>query len=164
MKKQKRFSSLSQEERQVISLKLVHAVSMYLQQFISPIIARRIVSALLVVAGVRNSRVTELTGLCERGISDLKNRLMGDDIDSLFKVKDGRGRKSKVKDVESQIVEEVEKGNYQTLRQIADMIREKFSIAVAVMAVSRLLKKRDPEAEGGFPARQGRHGGAAQFP
>lgn len=141
MEKQRRFSSLPQEERQLISLKVIKAINSYLQLFISPVIARRIVSAILIIAGVRNPKITELTGLSERGICDLKNQLMSDDVDNLFKIKAGRGRKSKIKDVESQIVEEIEKGNYQTLQQIADMIHEKFEINVSLMSVSRLVKK-----------------------
>ena len=141
MKKQRRFGSLPQEERQLISLKVIKAISSYLQLFISPVIARRIISAILIIAGVRNPKITELTGLSERGICDLKNQLMNDDVDNLFEIKAGRGRKSKIKDVESQIVEEIEKGNYQTLQQIADMIKEKFEINVSLMSVSRLVKK-----------------------
>ena len=80
---------------------------------------------------------------------------MNDDVDNLFEIKAGRGRKSKIKDVESQIVEEIEKGNYQTLQQIADMIKEKFEINVSLMSVSRLVKKRNPQAESWFPACQG---------
>jgi transposase len=66
---------------------------------------------------------------------------MSDDVDNLFEIKAGRGRKSKIKDVESQIVDEIEKGNYQTLQQIADMIQDKFEIKVSLMSVSRLVKK-----------------------
>ena len=102
---------------------------------------RRIISAILIIAGVRNPNITELTGLSERGICDLKNQLMSDEVDNLFEIKAGRGRKSKIKDVESQIVEEIEKGNYQTLQQIADMIHENFDINVSLMSVSRLVKK-----------------------
>ena len=141
MKQKKRFSSLSQDERQFISLNAVKAISSYLQLFISPVIARRIISTILIIAGVRNANITELTGLSERGITDLKNMLMDEDTDSLFEIKSGRGRRSKLKDIEFQIVEEIEKGNYQTLQQIADMIQEKFEIRVSIMAVSRLLKK-----------------------
>ena len=141
MEKQRRFGSLPQEDRQLISLKVIKAISSYLQLFISPVIARRIISAILIIAGVRNPKITELTGLSERGICGLKNQLMNDDVDNLFEIKAGRGRKSKIKDVESQIVEEIEKGNYQTLQQIADMIKEKFEINVSLMSVSRLVKK-----------------------
>ena len=112
-----------------------------MQLFISPVIARRIVSAILLIAGVRSADITKLTGLCERSIRELKNQLIAGETDSLFETKGGRGRKSKFKDVESQIIEEIEHGNYQTLQQIADMIQEKFHIKASIMAVSRLLKK-----------------------
>ena len=141
MEKQRRFSSLPQEERQLISLNVIKAINSYLQLFISPVITRRIISAILIIAGVRNPKITELTGLSERGVCDLKNQLMNNDVDNLFEIKSGRGRKSKIKDVESQIVEEIEKGNYQTLQQIADMIHDKFEINVSLMSVSRLVKK-----------------------
>ena len=54
-----------------------------------------------------------------------------------------RGRKAKSADVESEILDEIEKGNYHTRQQIADMIKDKFNITVTVTAVSRLLKKTD---------------------
>lgn len=58
MKKQKRFSSLPQEEVQLISIKVVKAISAYLQLFISPVITRRIISAILIIAGIRNPKIT----------------------------------------------------------------------------------------------------------
>lgn len=141
MESAKCFSKLSPDERQLITLNVVKAIKSYLQLFVSPIIARRIISTVLIIAGVHNARITELTGLSERGIRDLKTMLANDDANDLFEVKSGRGRKSKVKDVEAQIVEEIENGNYQTLQQIADMIREKFGISLSLTAVSRILKK-----------------------
>lgn len=99
---------------------------------------------ILIIAGTRNAYVTELTELSERGIRDLKNQLVSDDINSLFEIRNGRDRKSKLEAVESQVIEEIEKNNDQTLQQIADMIQEKFGIHVSTMAVSRLLKKRNP--------------------
>ena len=137
----KRFEKLSSEDRQLISLNTTKAICSFLQLFISPVIARRIVSAILLIAGVRIADITKLTGLCDRSIRELKNQLVSGDTDSLFEAKEGRGRKSKFKDVEPRIIEEIELGNYQTLQQIADMIQEKFSIKTSLMGVSRLLKK-----------------------
>ena len=141
MKTEKRLDKLPQEERQLISLNVIKAIYGYLQLFLSPVIARRLISAILVIAGVHSADITQLTGLCERSVRDLKNQIACGDIDALFEVRGGRGRKSKFKDVESQIIEEIEKGNYQTLQQIADMVQEKFGIHASIMAVSRLLKK-----------------------
>lgn len=150
MEKKKSYAKLTDSERQLISLNLISAVSSYLQLFISPVIVRRIISAILIIAGARNASITELTGLSERGIRDLKNKLASDAPNNLFVIKSGRGRKSKVKDVESQILAEIEKGNYQTLQQIADMIQEKYEINISIMSVSRLLKKRNPQIKSWF--------------
>lgn len=143
MNSNKHFDKLPHEEQQLISINIINAIYSYLQLFISPVIARRIISTLLIIAGVRSADITQLTGLCERSIRDLKKQLAAGNVDSLLVVKSGRGRKSKFKDVESQIIEEIEKGNYQTLQQIADMVNEKFGINASIMAVSRLLKKTE---------------------
>ena len=102
--RQKHFAKLSPDDRQLIALRIVKAISSYLQLFISPVVVRRIISALLIVAGIHSTDITELTGLSERGIRDLKNQLLDDNIDSLFEIKSGRGRKSKLKDIEKQII------------------------------------------------------------
>lgn len=141
MAKQIHFRKMPDDERQLITLKVVESIYSFLQLFISPVIARRIISAVLIIADVHSDEITRLTGLCERSVRNLKNQLVTGDTDGLFDISSGRGRKSKFKDVESQIVEEIEKGNYQTLQQIADMVNDKFGIKVSIMSVSRLLKK-----------------------
>ena len=141
MAKQIHFNKMPDDERQLITLKIVDSICSFLQLFISPVIARRLISAILIIAGVRSSEITRLTGLCERSVRNLKNQLVTGNTDGLFEVNGGRGRKSKFKDIESQIVKKKEKGNYQTLQQIADMVNDKFDINVSIMAVSRLLKK-----------------------
>ena len=142
MAKQIHFNKMPDDERQLITLKVTQSIYSFLQLFISPVIARRIISAVLIIGGVRSDEITRLTGLCERSVRDLKNQLVAGNTDGLFDISGGRGRKSKFKDIESQIVEEIEKGNYQTLQQIADMVNEKFGIKVSIMSVSRLLKKK----------------------
>ena len=72
----KRFDKISQEERHLITLNTTNAIYSFLQLFISPVIARRIISALLLIAGVRSADITKLTGLCERSIRELKNQLV----------------------------------------------------------------------------------------
>ena len=141
MAKQIHFRTMPENERQLITLKIVDTISSFLQLFVSPIIARRLISAILIIGGARSGEVTRLTGLCERSVRNLKNQLVTGNTDGLFDVSSGRGRKSKFKDIEAQIIEEIEKGNYQTLQQIADMVYEKFGVKVSIMAVSRLLKK-----------------------
>ena len=137
------FNKMPQEERLAISSNVVKAICTFLQLFISPIIARRIVSAMLIIAGVHSDNITQLTGLCERSIRDLKKQPAAGNTDCLFEACNGRGRKSKCRDIESRVIEEIEKGNYQTLQQIADMVHDKFGVRVSVTTVSRLLKKTE---------------------
>ncbi len=59
----------------------------------------------------------------------------------MLELKEGRGRKGKAADVKEQILAEVEKGNYHTRQQIADMVEEKFHISMSVSAIGRFLKK-----------------------
>lgn len=84
MKAEKHFDRLPKEERQLIALKVAKAIYEYLQLFLSPVIARRIISAILIIAGVHSTGITQLTGLCERSIRDLKNQIAAGDIDRLL--------------------------------------------------------------------------------
>jgi len=117
------------------------AIIQFLQIFMTETLAKRLVGMVLIVAGISNVRITEATGLCDRCIRTLKKTIDSGNIDSLFVVGHGSGRTRKVKGFESAIVEELETNNYHTRQQIADMILEKFGIALSVSAVGKLLKK-----------------------
>ena len=67
--------------------------------------------------------------------------MVRDNIDCLLKVGSSSGRPRKAKDLESAIAEELEKNNYHTRQQVADMIFEKFGVVMSVSTVGRLLKK-----------------------
>ena len=97
----------------------------------------------LLSVGVPTSHVTELTELCERSTRGLLKSMQEEDIKSLLSIKSGSGRKSKTSDIESEIVAEIEKGNYHTRQQIADMIEEQFHVSISVATVGRLLKKTE---------------------
>lgn len=62
------------------------------------------------------------------------------ETESLFIVCGG-GRKRKLKEVESAIVEEIEANDYGCRQQIVDMIAEKYGVKVTVGTVTNLLKK-----------------------
>ena len=109
MAKQIHFRTMPENERQLITLKIVDTISSFLQLFVSPVIARRLISAILIIGGARSGEVTRLTGLCERSVRNLKNQLVTGNTDGLFDVSSGRGRKSKFKDIEAQIIEELKK-------------------------------------------------------
>ena len=99
------------------------------------------VTLVLLAAGIPTPRVTELTGLCDRSARGLLKSIQQNDIGGLFAIKRGSGQKSKTADIESEIIGEIEKNNYHTRQQIADMIKEKFHVQVSVATVGRLLKK-----------------------
>lgn len=113
----------------------------FLKLFVPITIAKRLVAIVLLAAGVSTLRVTELTGLCDRSARGLLKSMREKDISELLRIKKGGGKKSKTSDIETEIIEEIEKNNYHTRQQIADMIKEKFCIEISVSSVGKLLKK-----------------------
>jgi transposase len=107
----------------------------------SKTLAKRIAGLVLIAAGVPNDRIIEFTGMSDRNIWNLKKAVKGSGIDSLFTTRRGGGRPGKAKGIEGAIAEELEKNNYHTRQQVADMIHEKFGVSMSVSAVGKLLKK-----------------------
>jgi len=120
---------------------VLKAVIKFLQLFLGDLLAKRVVSIVLIAVGIQSTRITEMTGLSKRSICTLKESIQKGDIDGIFVKGHGGGRVSKAKGLEVEIVEELEKNNYQTRQQVADMIFEKFGITMSVSAVGKLLKK-----------------------
>ena len=123
------------------NLIIMQKVIQFLQIFLPVTLAKRLVAIVLLVAGVPVPRVTELTGLCDRSTRGLLKSMREEDVAKLLSIKSGSGKKSKTSGFEEEILKEIEKNNYHTRQQIADMIEEKFHIQVSVSAVGRLLKK-----------------------
>jgi transposase len=127
---------------------IIKAVINFLRMIMTETLAKRIVSMVLLSVGVQNAQVTELTGLCDKSVRVLKKSIESGEIGSLFHV-GGGGRKRKLTDVESAVVEEIEKNDYQlrseaechSQQQIADMVHEKYGIKVSLPVIARLLKK-----------------------
>ena len=124
-------------------LVIVRKVIEYLQLFMPMTLAKRVVAMVLLSVGVTTSYVTELTDLCDRSTRGLLKSMQQEDIESLLSIKSGSGQKSKTSGIEAEIVAEIEKGNYHTRQQIADMIEEKFHVSVSVATVGRFLKKTE---------------------
>ena len=120
---------------------IISKVMIFLRIFMCETLVKRIMSMLLLSLGVEKSRVTEMTGLCARSVHKLKKEMENGDIESQFKVETGRQGKRKLQDIEGAIIEEVEKNDYHSQQQIADMIEEKFGVKVSARSVGRLLKK-----------------------
>ena len=119
---------------------IMGAVMNFLKHFMPETLVKRILSIVLICAGLENSRVTELTGYCDRSVRGLRKRIERGDITGLFTV-GGGGRKRKTAEFENAILAELEKGNYHTRQQIADMIEEKFHFSISPSAVGKFLKK-----------------------
>lgn len=133
----------SKEERACIeNTAIIKKVIEFLQVFLPVTLAKRLVAIILLAAGVPTARVTELSGLCDRSTRGLRKAMVEEEVESLLTMKRGSGKKSKTFGLEREILQEIEKNNYHTRQQIADMIEEKFHVQVSVTAVGRLLKKR----------------------
>ena len=120
---------------------IMGAVVKFLQMFMPETLAKRVIVIVLIAIGTPNDRITDATGLSERSIWRLKNLLSGGNLDELFATGYGIGRPEKIKGIENAIVDEIEKNNYHTRQQVADMIFEKFGVSMSVSAVGKLLKK-----------------------
>jgi transposase len=120
---------------------IMNAVIKFLQMFMPETLAKRIVGIVLIAIGTPNKRTTELTGMSDRSIWRAKKILAAGSIDDIFSVGHGSGRPGNARGFEREIAEELEKNNYHTRQQIADMIHEKFGITMSVSAVGKLLKK-----------------------
>jgi transposase len=104
-------------------------------------LAKRIISIVLIAAGAQNERITELTGLCNRSVRELRKNLKNGEVGGeLFQV-GGGGRKSKMANLEEFIIEKIESNNYHSQQEIADMVHEERGIKVHRTTVGRLLKK-----------------------
>lgn len=125
----------------------IRAVVKFLQLFIPETTARKVVSVILIAAGMPVSQIAKLTGLSNKSIQTTGRAVRDGSIGDVLAHKKASGRKRKTADVEEQIVAELENGNYHTRRQVADMIKEKFQITVSLPAVGRLLKKRFQETQ-----------------
>ena len=120
---------------------IMKAIIQFLQMIIGRKLAIRIVSLVLIAADIPNARITEATGLSDRSLWMLKKSIHEGNVDALFVVEHGGGRTGSAQGFEAAIAEELEKNNYHTRQQVADMIYEKFGIRMSVSAVGKLLKK-----------------------
>lgn len=129
------------ERESIENTAIIKKVIEFLQVLLPLTLAKRLVAMVLLAADVPVVRVTELTGLCDRSTRGLRKAMGEEDVGSLLTIKRGSGKKSKTFGLEREILQEIEKNNYHTRQQIADMIQEKFHVQVSVTAVGRLLKK-----------------------
>lgn len=124
----------------------IEAVVKFLQLFLPATTSRKVVSVILLAAGMSVTEIAEMTGLSSRSVQSTGRAIKDGSISSILARRKNSGRKRKTAGVEEQIAAELEQENYHTRQQIADMIREKFQITVSLSAVGRLLKKTASES------------------
>lgn len=125
----------------LVAARIIGRVIQFLKLLITDTLAKRIVSTILLSVGTPDARVTELTGLCDRSVRELRKSIKDGELgDDLFSVSGG-GRKGKMKDIEELIIEKVDNNSYHTHQEIADMVYADHGIKVHRTAVGRLLKK-----------------------
>lgn len=120
----------------------IKVVVNFLRMFIPETTAKKLVSVILIAAGMSVAQITALTGLCRKNIQSTGCAVRDGRISEMLAHKKNSGRKRKTAAVEEQIIAELETGSYHSRQQIADMIKEKFQITISLPAVGRLLKKR----------------------
>ena len=131
---------------------IMDAVISFLAVFMPITLVKRVLSLVLIAAGLDNKNIHILTGYGDSTIRKLRSDLRKKSISELLVIRGG-GRKAKSDGIEKEILNELEKENYHTHKQIADMIKEEFNITMSVTAVSRFLKKRVQNIEMWFYSR-----------
>ena len=127
----------------------VPATMEFLGTLMPPTLSKRAAAMLLLVAGMGNEEIVELTGMCIRSVRALRKTMEAQEPTSeLFAIKPGSGRKRKTEGIEEQVWAELDTGKYHTNRAVADMLKEKFGIEASVNLASRLMKRWKENREG----------------
>ncbi len=142
MVKENKVNRTAEGESYSEAAEIIGKIIGFLKLFVPETLAKRLVCMVLVAAGVPVQNTAKLVGVCTKTVYSLRKTIAPETMDSLLVVRGGGGRKRKLADVEEQIIGELEKDNYHTRQQVADMVWEKFQIKVSLPAIGRLLKKR----------------------
>ena len=120
----------------------VPATMEFLGTLMPPTLSKRAAAMLLLVAGMGNEEIVELTGMCIRSVRALRKVMEEQEPTSeLFAIKPGSGRKRKTDGIEEQVWAELDTGNYRTHKEVAKMLEEKFGIKASVNLAARLVKR-----------------------
>ena len=120
----------------------VPATMEFLGTLMPPTLSKRAAAMLLLVAGMGNEEIVELTGMCIRSVRALRKIMEEQEPTSeLFTIKSGSGRKKKTAGIEEEAFRELDTGRYTTNKQAAEMLKEKFGIDASVNLAARLMKR-----------------------
>lgn len=123
---------------------VVNGIIEFLKIFLAPTYAVRLVGLILLAVGQTPEQTSQLTGVTKRTVRNWRRLLslvvVSSDIHGMLR----RPRVdlgTKTAGLEAEILEELNRGNYHTRRQIADMIQDRFGITLSLSSVSRLLRR-----------------------
>ena len=120
----------------------VPAVREFLDTMMPETLSKRAASTMLIAAGLGNEKIVELTGMCIRSVRTLRKLMQEQEAtSSIFSIKPGSGRKKKTAGMEEEIFAELDKGEFQTHKDVIKMLKEKFGIEVSINLLSRLMKR-----------------------
>ena len=120
----------------------VPATMEFLGTLMPPTLSKRAAAMLLLVAGMGNEEIVELTGMCIRSVRALRKTMEEQEPTSeLFAIKPGSGRKRKTEGIEEQVGAELDSGKYRTHKEVAEMLEEKFGIKASVSLAASLVKR-----------------------
>ena len=120
----------------------VPATMEFLATLMPPTLSKRAAAMLLLVAGMGNEEIVALTGMCIRSVRALRKTMEEQEPTSeLFAIKPGSGRKRKTEGIEEQVWAELDTGKYQTHKDVADMLKDKFGIDASVNLAARVMKR-----------------------
>ena len=118
------------------------AVREFLDTLMPETLSKRAASTMLIAAGLGNEKIVELTGMCIRSVRTLRKLMQEQEAtSSIFSIKPGSGRKKKTAGMEEEIFAELDKGEFQTHKDVMRILKEKFGIEVSINLVSRLMKR-----------------------
>ncbi len=131
---------IPREERYLRGVSLM--VIGFLELFMAPTLAVRLVSILFIAAGMSNARVSLLVDCSQKTVLKLRRRMDTETVESLMVIKKGSGRKAKApRSVLEAIVDMVKNGLFSSLQQIVDMIKAEYSLTLSCETVPRILKR-----------------------
>ena len=83
-----------------VPIKLVNEILLFLQTVMPLSLAKRILSIVLILAGVPNETITTWTGSCDRSVRQWRKQIETGNTSDLLVIKGGSGRKSKLSEIE----------------------------------------------------------------
>ena len=112
----------------------------FLEQYITKIVAIRLLFLMMTVCGLSNLNIKNLLPISYSTILKYVKIIKFRSIKEFLTIKGG-GRKGTLEAIEQDVLDMIDSHNFHTRQQIADMIEEKFDIKTTRYTVGRFLKK-----------------------